>query len=769
MNQPSRDELGYIPEVVYPPGATVDDVLDDEGMTRGELAGLVRFSDGEMDNLLIGAAPLTDVDADRIAAVLGISARLLVNLERSYVEHLERTGAQRPPARQLDSPGAAALPRLTVRAVDQPAPEEPAAGPPPCAESVLAQMVARVGGATRYPQNDMARMTEGSLTGAEASVVVEAGTGSGKSFAYLSGGGCFARQPGRRVVVSTYTKALQGQVEDHDLPTAASIAGFTPAVLRGLSNYVCRQKLAEAAGTLEAPEAARVGAAAQATNGEIAEIDGGERWTVNHDECPGRSRCPEGEKCWAMLARDRAQSADMVIANHALLGYDHEFGGMLLGAYDGLIVDECHRLEEALLNCQQIELTPGRVHYLANAAAKVLGSTFGDAGRAAAKKLADLLDEMHETPARSAKLMESGADWLADERGEKARSFTQSVWEDTYLLADDYYDYDYDPDGSNHGGPDPYAAAKPAARLHRLADRLRSDMLKLSPASRDDYAIQHTTRSGKQAGVVRRPVLVSPRTAAIWRVPHVLCSATVPSGIEAQLRLPEATAIRDLGSPLDYSTAAVLYHSETCPAWDREKGEWSPREDAWEEMRALMEAAGGRTLALFNDFKSMSAAAKWIKSKWNKSGTDLGILTQSSDGNIERLMDQFADDPSLCLFGSRTCYEGVDVSGDSLSLVIIEKVPNLPRSDPKVRALEKLGYSYAEQNGPHVTTLLRQGWGRLLRSEADWGVLAIFDDRPNSRQHIHDAATAMVPKGAQMPRCDFYEALDLLEEIRISS
>ena len=95
MIQPSLDELGYIPEVVYPPGATVDEVLDDEGMTRDELAGLVRISDAEMDNLLNGAAPLTPVVADRIAAVLGISARLLVNLERSYAEHLERTGARR--------------------------------------------------------------------------------------------------------------------------------------------------------------------------------------------------------------------------------------------------------------------------------------------------------------------------------------------------------------------------------------------------------------------------------------------------------------------------------------------------------------------------------------------------------------------------------------------------------------------------------------------------------------------------------------------------
>ena len=609
------------------------------------------------------------------------------------------------------------------------------------ASKMLGRLVGSIpGGAARPAQERMAELCAAALTHPDRPVVVQAGTGAGKSFAYLAAA-VMAARTGKRVVVSTGTKALQRQLED-DVRVAARATGCTAAVLKGLSNYVCAKKLDEATGTLlDEPEAARVADAAgePGVRGEAALIPGGDQWTVTSDECPGRTDCPKGDECWTMQARDRAREADVVVVNHSLLAVDHSIarrGGQgLLGNYGGLVVDECHLAEAAILDTLETRLTPGQIHHLARAAKKEIGDRMFDPGRNAAQDLDALLRRMLQGEPGEVKEIEPGDDWLADEQGEPALEFALDVMAKTAVAAQE------DP-----GGPE--------ARLNRLAKKRVDDMVLLSPASEAGLAVQYLQIAGQQPAMIRRPIMLGPAEAAIWDTPHVLCSATVPDGIAKRLRLPSTSSGHDVGSPLDYRSSACLYSAPFVPAKDQDTGEWLPRPDAWSEMLDLMEAAGGRALVLFPSVRSLRAARGWMRPL-----TRLKLLAQGED-STESLLAEFGAEEDACLFGVRTCFEGVDIPGRSLSLVIVERVPNLPPHDPVVRALARRGVSYDAQNADHARMLLRQGWGRLLRRETDRGVLAIFDDRAKSRPHIRAAAEAL-----DVGFADREEALRTLREI----
>jgi ATP-dependent DNA helicase DinG len=583
--------------------------------------------------------------------------------------------------------------------------------------AALARLAEAVpGGERRKPQEVMATEVAEAIA-KQRHLLAQAGTGTGKSWAYLVP----AILAGKKTVVATATKALQDQLAGKDLPFLQEHLDrpFEFAVLKGRSNYVCMQRIAEISG---AGQLALDGLADRASPSELSSLKlwaastpTGDRaelaaepspqaWaavSVSAQECPGARKCPSGEVCFAEAARRKAGEADVTVVNLHLLGLDLSTEGAILPEHDLVVVDEAHQLEDIVSDTCGFELSAGRFHNLARSVRAILDDPSS-------------VDEVES----SAGALSAA---LADHVGRRLKGTPPDEINDMLDLV--------------RGRLDRLATA-----LRKIPDSSSEDVknrkdraVQLNGHLQADVSLARTIPDGNVAwveGPDSNPRLrVAPLDisdllrSALWDAgPVVLTSATLPPGMSERLGLEgdEHKAI-DVGSPFDYEHHGLLYCATHLP---------DPRDGSYEaavhdELRALITAAGGRTLGLFTSYRAMDAAVAALK------GELPGPLLSQRDLPKPALVAAFAEDPTASLFATMGFWQGIDVPGSTLSLVTIDKLP-FPRPDEpllQARREQAKAEAFRTIDLPRTATMLAQGAGRLIRTQTDRGVVAVFDPR----------------------------------------
>lgn len=615
---------------------------------------------------------------------------------------------------------------------------------------LLDAAVSALGGARRAGQVRMAEAVTTALE-KERHLAVQAGTGTGKSLAYLVPAFRHAQETGHTVIVSTATLALQRQLVERDLPRLAEALEPhlekkpTFAIMKGRSNYVCLNKVSRAAelddedALLDQDAISSLGRHVQRVYEWAEDTETGDRedlepgvpdlaWrqvSVTSNECLGATRCPHGEDCFAELARRRAADVDIVVTNHALLAIDAVADINILPEHDVVIIDEAHELDGRITSVSTAEIT-GRTLKMAANRAKSLGANGKDQRLSEqANELSQLLGEF--TPGRWTDLPEEAkqqlmslADTLSDCRETIARAPEGEQAQDPEKSAERQ-------NLANHLGSlveaiarilDVFATGDPAAHADVVwlerDERTLNDTLAVAPLS--IAGMLHEKLFGEQT--------------------VVLTSATLALGgrfdaMAAQWGLPKGTwDSLDVGYPFDPARSGILYTAAHLPQPGRDG--LSPQ--TLKEIRELIMAAGGRTLGLFSSRRAAQQAAEELKPT-----LPFDIYLQGED-SIGALVDKFTKNENSCLFGTLTLWQGVDVPGPACSLVLIDRIP-FPRPDnplmqARTEAAKAAGRNgFMEVSATHAALLMAQGAGRLLRSTADRGVVAVLDSRLETKRY----------------------------------
>ena len=546
-------------------------------------------------------------------------------------------------------------------------------------------------------------------------LVVAAGTGTGKSLAYLVP---LALSDGPSVV-ATATKTLQDQLVDKDLPQLAEALGQPVrfAVLKGRSNYLCLQRLEEhlddeqlSLGIADGPRAEinRLAAWASHTDtGDRAELDfepspaAWDALSVSGRECPGAQRCPSGENCFAEKARHRAEAAGIVVVNTHLYCLHLFSEAALLPEHDTVVIDEAHGLEDIVSDTAGLSLTGGRFDDLARSVRAVVAES------AAAGDLEDAGGLLREAllPFRDKPLPVPLPDEL-QRVAVLARGRVEQATEELRGVPDD--------------APGDVGPRKLRATL--AAGALAEDLARAVETTPGEVAWVSGTESAPAWRIA--PIQLGDLlTEHLWNhTTAVLTSATIPMNLGEVLGLhPDEHEAIDVGSPFDYEANGLLYCAKHLP---------DPRRPGYEsalheELAALIEAAGGRTLALFTSYRAMDRAAEVLREQ-----VDHKIYTQRDLPKPE-LLRRFAAETESCLFATMSMWQGVDVPGESLSLVVIDRLPFPRPDDPLLEARrERYGNdAFRLVDLPRAATRLAQGAGRLIRRGTDRGVVAVLDSR----------------------------------------
>ncbi|GAT06927.1 ATP-dependent DNA helicase [Mycolicibacterium novocastrense] len=612
---------------------------------------------------------------------------------------------------------------------------------------LLATAVAALGGRERAGQVEMAKAVTHAFDTGEH-LAVQAGTGTGKSLAYLVPALARAVDADEPVVVSTATIALQRQLVDRDLPRLAeSLADTLPrapefALLKGRGNYLCLNKIHNGAATepddrsqqdlFEPVATSALGRDVKRLIAWSSDTDTGDRdeltpgvpdrsWSqvsVSARECIGVARCPFGTDCFAEKARSRAGSADVVVTNHALLAIDAISDAAVLPEHHLLVVDEAHELVDRVTSVATGELS-----------ATSLGIAHRRAARLVDQELAQRLEAATATLSSAIHDTEPGRiDVLDDELA-------------TYLTA--VRDAAFRARSAIDTAPsDPAAASARTEAVTALTDigdtasRVLDSFLPAIPDRTDVVWIEREDTRGSVRTILRvAPLSVSGllRTRLFEHTTTVLTSATLTIGgtFDAMASAWGLTGGEtewkgiDVGSPFEHAKSGILYVAAHLPPPGRD-GTGSAEQ--LDEIAALITAAGGRTLGLFSSMRAAKAAAEIMRERLHTP-----VLCQGED-TTSALVKRFADDAETSLFGTLSLWQGVDVPGPSLSLVLIDRIPFPRPDDPLLTARQRAvaargGNGFMAVAASHAALLLAQGAGRLLRTVDDRGVVAVLDSR----------------------------------------
>jgi len=659
----------------------------------------------------------------------------------------------------------------------------------PDVAALLAAAVTALGGEQRDGQLAMARSVAKAVRTGEH-LAVQAGTGTGKSLAYLVPAIRHAVERGTTVVVSTATIALQRQLVDRDLPRLAEtlepLLGRAPtfAILKGRRNYLCLHKLHT--GPTDEPDdavlfdpfaASAMGRQVKRLHEWAARTEAGDRdelvpgvgeqaWrqvSVSAMECLGMSKCPVGHDCFAEKARADAGKVDVVVTNHALLAIDALENGIVLPEHDLVVVDEAHDLVDRVTGVATAELTAGMVNAAAKRCSRLVDEAIADRLAEAGDGLAIALSEA--PVGRWERMAEPvGAVLTATRDGAAACRTALGTARSGH------------PNPGRREDTDNATARKLALALldevHDTAVRL------LAAFAEDDAAARREVvwlADEERRGLVLRAAPLSVggllRERLFARCTVVLTSATLALGgafdvLARQWGLPPSTAQPatpsapqasaqpaapkrprpgngmatekpppsdsdgprwtglDVGSPFQYQRSAILYIAKHLP---------TPGRDGLppaylDEIEQLVTAAGGRTLGLFSSMRAARQAADELRER-----LAVPVLCQGEDAT-SALVAKFAADESTCLFGTLSLWQGVDVPGPSLQLVIVDRIPFPRPDDPLMAARQRAvdargGSGFMTVAASHAALRLAQGAGRLVRSMTDRGVVAVLDPR----------------------------------------
>ncbi len=576
-------------------------------------------------------------------------------------------------------------------------------------------------------------------------LLVQAGTGTGKSLAYLVPAAVLAGSPEGDegpVVVATATLALQSQLVERDLPVLAPVIdevlgrSLTWAVAKGRSNYACLHRVREGApdedGALISTDSVTGGSAGQLGRDVVRarrwaeeETDGGtgERdrlqpgvsdraWSqvsVTARECLGASRCAYGTECFAERAKARAEAADVVVTNHALLAIHAIDGLPVLPEFKALVIDEGHEFAARVTGVATDELTTAAVERLAKRVRRLVDDDVAErvVDAAAALDMAmaetrpgrfdEVPDDLRQACVAvrdSVRRVLSGLSKRSDSADEVLVRTAKAAADDVVSVAD------------------------------RLASGRDGDVVWLEVRDRGGRIVRVAPMS--VSGLIRARVFGS---AAV-----VMTSATLTLGgrfdaVTAGVGLsgedaPEWTGL-DVGSPFDYPRQGILYAAKHLPRPGRD----GMQQPVLDEIVGLVGAAGGRTLGLFSSRRAAETAAATVR----EALPDLTVLCQGDD-LVPTLVGRFRDDPTASLFGTLSLWQGVDVPGDTCVLVIMDRIP-FPRPDDPLMSARQRAVDAAGGNGfmtvsaTHAALLMAQGAGRLIRTTDDRGVLAVLDSR----------------------------------------
>lgn len=654
--------------------------------------------------------------------------------------------------------------------------------------TLLATAVAALGGAERAGQVEMATAVEHAFDAGEH-LAVQAGTGTGKSLAYLVPAMARALQTNRPVVVSTATIALQRQLVDRDLPRLAD--ALTPALprrpafalLKGRGNYLCLNKIHN--GTMSEPDAPQeelFDAVATTTLGRdvkrltewASDTETGDRdeltpgvpdrsWgqvSVSARECIGASRCTYGADCFAEKARDKAGSSDIVVTNHALLAIDAISDVNVLPEHDLLIVDEAHELVDRVTSVATGELSATSLGVALRRASRLVEPEVAQRLEAAIANFTSVIYEAE--PGRIDTLDDELATYLTAIRDAADRVRTS---------------IDTSPS-------DPKAASARTEAVTALlevsdiASRVLTSFGPAIPDRTDVVWLDHDEVRGAKRAILRvAPLSVSSllRGRLFENSTVVLTSATLTVGgtFDAMARDwglvfgGDNDAVwrgLDVGSPFAHRTSGILYVAAHLPPPGRDSAGSAEQLD---EIEGLITAAGGRTLGLFSSMRAAKTTAELMRDR-----LDTPVLCQGED-TTSALVRRFAEDEATSLFGTLSLWQGVDVPGASLTLVIIDRIPFPRPDDPLVTARQRAiaargGNGFMAVAASHAALLLAQGAGRLLRSVEDRGVVAVLDSRMATARYGGYLRASLPPFWATTDSARVRGALERLSAARDS-
>ncbi|MFC0628340.1 ATP-dependent DNA helicase [Kribbella deserti] len=587
-------------------------------------------------------------------------------------------------------------------------------------------------------------------------LLVQAGTGTGKSLGYLVPALLHSLE-NKRVVVSTATLTLQSQLVDRDMPAlldaTEKLLSRRPsyAIQKGRNNYACLHRIREGAPDddgmlIDIPPAGPIGqqvielrdwAEQQLLDGEAGDRDHApshqyQAWqqvAIGARECLGAQKCPYGQECFAEKAKEEARKSDIVITNHALLSIDAFENRTVLPEHDVVVIDEAHELPARVTGAAGAELSPQMVERAAKRSRRFVDDDKADDLEDASDALRAALDETREGRIEA-------ANGVVLEAAALVRDAARALYTDLGKKNDDKDD---DPDGAKRQSRGAVKEIFDVAE--RVAALSSHDVVWL--VDRDRFGRELRIAPLTVAGLLRE-LLLNDRTV-------VLTSATLTLGgdfdtIARQVGLRPADRIEtdddmpeieddsptgplpwrglDVGSPFAYEKQGILYIAKHLPPPHRD----GLGTKQFTEIIDLITAAGGRTLGLFSSRRAAEAATAAVRE-----ATDLTVLCQG-DAQLGELSREFVSDPEVSLFGTLSLWQGIDVPGSTCNLVIIDRVP-FPRPDEPLMAARQRAVDEAGGNGfmavaaTHAALLLAQGAGRLIRRTTDRGVVAILDPR----------------------------------------
>jgi ATP-dependent DNA helicase DinG len=638
-----------------------------------------------------------------------------------------------------------------------------------------------LGGSERSGQIEMAEAVARAFDTGEH-LAVQAGTGTGKSLAYLVPAIARAIDTDEPVVVSTATIALQRQLVARDLPRLAdSLADAVPrrpefALLKGRGNYLCLNKIHNGSATepedrpqeelFEPMAATALGRDVQRLIAWSSTTDTGDRdeltpgvpdrsWSqvsVSARECIGAARCPFGTDCFAEKARDKAGHADVIVTNHALLAIDAMTDAPVLPEHELLVVDEAHELVDRVTGVATAELSATSLGIAQRRVGRLIDPELVQRLEAATATLSSAIHDA--TPGRIDVLDDEMTTYLTALRdaASKARSAIDTA------------------------PSDPKAASARAEAVTALSDisdtatRILSSFVPAIPDRDDVVWLDHEDNRGSIRAVLRvAPLSVAGllRGRLFEHTTAVLTSATLTIGgtfdaMASAWGLSGEDDVKwrglDVGSPFEHAKSGILYVAAHLPPPGRD-GTGSAEQ--LDEIAALITAAGGRTLGLFSSMRAAKAAAEIMRERLNTP-----VLCQGED-TTSALVQRFADDAETSLFGTLSLWQGVDVPGPSLSLVLIDRIPFPRPDDPLLTARQRAvaargGNGFMAVAASHAALLLAQGAGRLLRRIDDRGVVAVLDSRMATARYGGYLRASLPPFWATTDATRVREALERL-------